>query len=164
MGKECSVNPSLGLFDMDGTIVPYLYGKEELLKNYEKMRKEMEKLEPFPWVTEEGIIQAIDELHIITGRGKQEENLTKRWFVNKLKLSDYIYHPIEWKNKQQYVADKVNTIIGLYEEWRSRYPHSNVVIMEDDGLVLKELLERIDDPCVTLISVDRETGKLTKLL
>lgn len=152
--QKCEI-PTLGILDIDGSLVKSVYGDYELLKDPDLLDKVLSGLPPFPWVRSSGILDKMTVVKTITGRQARQRDLTLAWFARELGINDMELIMVSFKTKDQYIADKENAISRLITEWWSIHDNgARIVIIEDDPIILDFLRAKFLSSGLQIVAVD----------
>ena len=152
---SCEI-PVLGIIDVDGSLVRYVYGDEELLTDQDRLDRVLADLKPFPWVIETGILSKMTVRKVITGRKPRHRDLTIEWFAREFGLRDIDITLVPFYSKMQYLSDKMREIRSAIDGWVSMHGvGARIIIIEDDPEILRLLRDEFTGPNIQIVAVDK---------
>jgi hypothetical protein len=149
--------PTLGLLDIDGSLVRNVYGDKRLTSDPALLDEVLAGLPPFPWVLQSGILSTMTAVKTVTGRQARQRQLTIRWFSDYLGICNVELIMVSYKTKEQYINDKESRIRQIVKQWFDDYgDDARVIFIEDDPDIIDFLREEFTRPNIQIVTVDSD--------
>lgn len=144
----------VNFIDVDNTLCPSIFTNDRIRGNKnntltDEFLSDLARVKPFSWVY--GYFRPLSVNIIVTGRYKEHEEITKKWFEHHCNVLMHGFVSVEWNDNKNtydashvdYVNRKVSKLGELMWDWSDTLMNSNlqgeINVFEDDKNVLHEL-------------------------